>query len=160
EALERWPIDVFARILPRHFELVGQIDALVAAELETKGAADKLDAVRIVDHAQGAVRMGQLAFIGSHRTNGVSALHTQLLKKTVFHDLDALYPDRIINQTNGVTPRRWLFQCNPGLRQLLSETIGTAWIGDLEKIGGVEAFVGDAAFREKFARAKRDNKLR
>jgi starch phosphorylase len=160
EALERWPIDVFATILPRHFELVGEIDALVAAELEAKGAADKIDAVRVVDHAQGAVRMGQLAFIGSHRTNGVSALHTQLLKKTVFHDLDALYPDRIVNQTNGVTPRRWLFQCNPGLRQLLLDAIGTAWIGDLEEIGRAEAFVQDTAFREKFARAKRDNKQR
>jgi starch phosphorylase len=160
EAMERWPIDVFARVLPRHFELVGQIDALVTAELEAKGAADKLDAVRVVDHAHGAVRMGQLAFIGSHRTNGVSALHTELLKRTVFRDLNALYPGRIVNETNGVTPRRWLFECNPGLRNLLVEAIGTAWIGDLEKIGGAEAFVEDAGFREKFVRAKRDNKQR
>jgi starch phosphorylase len=160
EALERWPIDVFARILPRHLELVMQIDANVADELEEKSSADRFDAVRIVQPAEGVVRMGQLAFLGSHRTNGVSALHTQLLKKTIFRDLHALYPERIVNETNGVTPRRWIFQCNPGLRDVLTEAIGTAWIGDLEGISAIESFADDASFREMFHRAKRGNKVR
>jgi glycogen phosphorylase len=160
EALERWPIDVFERILPRHFELVTQIDGVIAVELDGHGAGDKFDAVRVVDPAGRAVRMGQLAFLGSHCTNGVSALHTDLLKRTVFRDLNALYPGRIVNQTNGVTPRRWLFGCNPGLRRAISEVIGTAWIGDLERLGAIEPFADDASFREQFARAKRDNKLR
>jgi starch phosphorylase len=160
EAMERWPIDVFERILPRHFELVTQIDGAIAAELDGHGAGDKFDAVRVVDSAGRAVRMGQLAFLGSHCTNGVSALHADLLKRTVFRDLNALYPGRIVNQTNGVTPRRWLFGCNPGLRRAISEAIGTAWIGDLERVGAIEPFARDASFRDQFARAKRDNKLR
>jgi starch phosphorylase len=104
--------------------------------------------------------MGELAFITAHRVNGVSALHTELMRKTVFSRLDRLYPDRIVNQTNGVTPRRWLYSCNGPLRALISETIGDAWTNDLQEIAGIAAHVDDAGFLERFAAAKQHNKQR
>jgi starch phosphorylase len=160
EALERWPIAMFARILPRHFEIVTQIDAHVQAQLNAAGAVDQFEHLRVVDPVEHVVRMGQLASLGSHRVNGVSALHTDLLKKTVFRALHRTFPDRIVNQTNGITPRRWLFECNPALRDVLIQAIGTKWIGDLEEIAEAEGFVADAAFRERIHAAKRNNKIR
>ena len=104
--------------------------------------------------------MGNLAFIGSHRVNGVSALHTGLMKETVFKGLHAVYPERIVNVTNGITPRRWLYDCNPPLRELLNETIGDGWVSDLERIAALADHVEDTALRERFAAAKRQNKVR
>jgi starch phosphorylase len=103
--------------------------------------------------------MGNLAFIGSHRVNGVSALHTELMKQTVFRGLHSVYPDRIVNLTNGVTPRRWLHNCNHHLRDLLNETIGDAWVADLGQIEALAVFADDSAFRTRFAVAKRKNKV-
>ena len=102
--------------------------------------------------------MGNLAFVGSHSINGVSALHTELMKETVFADLHKLYPDRINNKTNGITPRRWLIQCNPGLTELIREAIGDGFLDDIDALKGLDAFADDAAFREKFAAVKRANK--
>ena len=152
EALERWPVDLVRRILPRHMELVERIDAHHAASVR------RPDGVRVVDG--GEVRMGDLAFIGARRVNGVSALHTELMKQTVFKDLHALHPGRIVNQTNGVTPRRWLYNCNRPLRHLLTEALGEAWVTDLERLRDLVPLAGDPAFRARFAEAKQRNKQR
>ncbi len=106
------------------------------------------------------VRMGNLAFLGSHSINGVSALHTELMKQTVFQDLHRLYPGRINNKTNGITPRRWLMQCNPGLFDLAREAVGGRIMDDAEALKGLERFADDTAFQERFAAIKRDNKMR
>ena len=105
------------------------------------------------------VRMGELAFIMSHKVNGVSALHTELVKKTLFPELDALHPGRIVNQTNGVTPRRWLRMANPALSRLITSTIGEGWEADLDRLKGLEKHVGDKAFRHAFGQAKLANKV-
>ena len=103
--------------------------------------------------------MGQLAFVGSHSINGVSALHTELMKETVFRDLNALYPERINNKTNGITPRRWLFECNPGLTRLVSERIGPAFMDDVEKLAELDAHAEDPGFQDQFTAVKRANKV-
>ena len=152
EALERWPVDLMRRILPRHMALIERIDAHHA------GAVRRPDSVKVVDG--GEVRMGDLAFIGARRVNGVSALHTELMKQTVFKELHALHPERIVNQTNGVTPRRWLYTCNPSLRDLLTEAVGEDWVTDLERLQGLVPLADDPAFRARFAEAKLCNKRR
>ena len=151
EALERWSVDLMGRVLPRHLQLIEQIDAH-HANLVKRPAS-----VKVIDGNE--VRMGDLAFIGARRVNGVSALHTSLMKQTVFKELHALHPERIVNQTNGVTPRRWLYNCNPALRGLLHETIGDDWVTDLEQLTALAPLADDAGFRERFAAAKHDNKL-
>ncbi|PUB18974.1 glycogen/starch/alpha-glucan phosphorylase [Yoonia sediminilitoris] len=150
EALERWPEGLFARVLPRHFHII--------AHIQDRHLAATGSDVRIIDH--GNVNMGELAFVMAHRVNGVSALHSDLVKTTVFADLNKAYPNRIINQTNGVTPRRWLYSCNPALRGLINDTIGTGWQTDLGKLSDLNAHLGDAAFLEAYRHAKSDNKDR
>src|SRR5262249_54543277 len=112
------------------------------------------------DHQDGRVRMGQLAFVGSHRVNGVSALHTELMKVTVFKHLNDLYPDRITNKTNGITPRRWLQQVNPGLTRLLRDAIGDRLLDDIDALSDLERVADDAGFQDRFAQVKRANKER
>src|SRR5690606_13724839 len=106
------------------------------------------------------MRMGQLAFVGSHSVNGVSALHTELMKQTVFSDLHRLYPERINNKTSGITPRRWLMQCNPGLTRLISERIGPEFLDDIDKLKALAAHAGDPGFQQQFAVVKLENKKR
>jgi len=161
EALERWPLDMFGRVLPRHLQIIDRIDKFFIQELDSRDLDVKPESVCAVDYHDGnggSVRMGNLAFIGAHRVNGVSELHTELMAQTVFHDLHRIYPDRIVNMTNGVTPRRWLHKCNPALSDLITESIGEAWVGDLEKIAELKNFADDSAFLDDFARAKRRNK--
>ncbi|MEM1352474.1 MAG: glycogen/starch/alpha-glucan phosphorylase [Pseudomonadota bacterium] len=150
EALERWPEDLFARVLPRHYHIVKLIEA---AHFASVG-----ESVRIIEH--GEVKMGELAFVMAHRVNGVSALHSELVKQTVFSDLHQLYPDRILNQTNGITPRRWLYSCNRPLRNLIDDTIGTGWPDNLDQLSGLASHVEDAAFLDAFQSAKDANKVR
>ena len=150
EALERWPEGLFARILPRHHRIIEMIQE---THLFATGSG-----IRIIEN--GEVKMGELAFIMAHAVNGVSALHSDLVRKTVFHDLNAAYPDRILNQTNGITPRRWLYSSNPPLRNLINDTIGTDWPDHLEQLEGLRAHVDDAAFQDRFRSAKRLNKER
>ena len=131
---------------------------------EARGRAGFTEAqianVSLIDeHGSRRVRMGQLAFVGSHSINGVSALHTELMKETVFADLNALYPDRINNKTNGVTPRRWLMQCNPGLTRLITERIGPAFMDNLDLLENLDAHADDAGFQQQFAAVKRANKV-
>ena len=150
EALESWPEDLFARILPRHHRIIEMIQE---RHLQATGSN-----IRIIEH--GNVKMGELAFVMAHSVNGVSALHSELVKETVFADLHKAYPKRVLNQTNGITPRRWLYSCNPPLRNLINETIGTEWQTDLERLQDLNAHLDDAAFQDAFRTAKRANKNR
>jgi len=163
EALESWPVPLFERLLPRHMQIIYAINAEVLLEARAIGRFND-DQVRrislIQEGAERRVRMGNLAFVGSHSVNGVSALHTDLMKETVFADLHKLYPDRINNKTNGITQRRWLFQSNAGLTNLIREAIGDRFLDDFDALPELDRFADDAAFREKFAAVKRVNKER
>lgn len=151
EALERWSTWLMSCVLPRHMQIIQMIDD------DHRKTSGRPDHVAIVHNDQ--VHMGELAFIMAGKVNGVSALHTDLVKSTVFYDLHKLHPDRIVNQTNGVTPRRWLRMSNPALAKLLDETIGPDWTGDLEKLRDLESHADDPAFLEKLREAKRANKV-
>ncbi|MBB3951993.1 glycogen/starch/alpha-glucan phosphorylase [Aureimonas jatrophae] len=163
EALETWPIHLFERLLPRQMQIIYAINAGVLREA-TQGQTfddETIRGISLIDEGNGRrVRMGQLAFVGSHAVNGVSALHTDLMKVTVFRDLHKLYPTRIENKTNGVTPRRWLFESNPGLTRLAEEAIGRGFKDDITQLSQLDPFAEDAAFRERFAGVKRQNKQR
>ncbi|TNF18846.1 MAG: glycogen/starch/alpha-glucan phosphorylase [Rhodobacteraceae bacterium] len=150
EALERWHEGLMGYVLPRHLEIIRAIDA--AHQAEYPGSP------RIIEHSE--VRMGELAFIMAHKVNGVSALHTELVKETVFADLHRIHPDRIVNQTNGITPRRWLYTCNEPLSELISREIGDGWVSDLEQLAQLNAKAGDKAFLADFRAAKRTNKVK
>ncbi|KAA0972221.1 glycogen/starch/alpha-glucan phosphorylase [Aureimonas fodinaquatilis] len=163
EALETWPIHLFERLLPRQMQIIYAINAdLIRHARLDKGLDDgQISAVSLIDENNGRrVRMGQLAFAGSHAVNGVSALHTELMKETVFRDLHRLYPERIENKTNGVTPRRWLFECNPDLCKLIEEAIGPGFRDNIELLAELDKFADDASFRDKFAAVKLANKQR
>jgi len=162
EALESWPVPLFERLLPRHMQIVYAINAKILVEArKAKNFSDQqIRAISLIDeNGDRRVRMGNLAFIGSHSINGVSALHTDLMKVTVFSDLHTLYPDRINNKTNGITPRRWLMQCNPALTSLIREAIGDKFLDDTEALHALDAFADDSSFQEKFAAVKRENKV-
>ncbi|MEW6632322.1 MAG: glycogen/starch/alpha-glucan phosphorylase [Pseudomonadota bacterium] len=163
EALESWPVPLFERLLPRHMQIVYAINAqvLLEARATNQFSGDQIARISLIqENGDRRVRMGNLAFVGSHSINGVSALHTELMKETVFADLHKLYPDRINNKTNGITPRRWLIQCNPGLTSIVREAIGDRFMDDIEAINDLDPLAEDAAFREKFAGVKRQNKIR
>ncbi len=163
EALESWPVQLFERLLPRHMQIVFAINGKVLADAKQSPAASSelMASVSLIDEHNGRrVRMGQLAFAGSHSINGVSALHTSLMKESVFKDLDTLYPGRINNKTNGITPRRWLLGVNPGLMGLLREAIGEKVLDDAETLREALPFAADATFGERFAAIKRQNKVR
>ncbi len=161
EALESWPVALIERLLPRHMQIINALHADQMQALSDKGVTDEkiLQAVSVIDdRGDHRVRMGHLAFLGSHHVNGVSALHGELMRETVFADLHRLFPERIGHQTNGITPRRWLLQCNPGLAALVTETIGDRWIGDLPALEALAPMADDPAFRERYADVKRANK--
>ncbi|MER9846924.1 glycogen/starch/alpha-glucan phosphorylase [Mesorhizobium sp. M0106] len=163
EALESWPVPLFERLLPRHMQIVYAINAevLLEARASDQFSDEQISRISLIqENGDRRVRMGNLAFVGSHSINGVSALHTELMKETVFADLHRLYPDRINNKTNGITPRRWLIQCNPGLTALTREAIGDRFLDDIDEIKRLDPFAEDAAFRDKFAAVKRANKTR
>jgi starch phosphorylase len=153
---------MFGAVLPRHLQLIERVDKFFIQELNTKNVDVKPEDVCAIDYHDGnggSVRMGNLAFIGSHKVNGVSELHTDLMTQTVFHDLHRVFPDRIVNMTNGVTQRRWLYNCNPDLSNLITAAIGEEWVGDLEQITLLNAFADDDSFLDAFALAKRNNKV-
>ena len=162
EALESWPIHLFERVLPRHMQIIYMINAKLIEMAQSQGhtAADFISAISLIDEGGSRrVRMGQLAFVGSHRVNGVSGLHTGLMKQTVFNQLSQLYPDRIINKTNGVTPRRWLKGVNPALATLLKDAAGGDIFADASLLAKLKPMAKDAAFGEKFHRIKHQNKI-
>jgi starch phosphorylase len=162
EALESWPLPLFERLLPRHMQLIYAINADLLRAGRKKDGMDSaaISALSLIDEAgQRRVRMANLAFAGSHSVNGVAALHTDLMKKTVFADLHHLYPSRINNKTNGITPRRWLQQCNPGLTGLIRDAIGDDFLDNTENLAALNPFANDPAFLERFAQVKRTNKI-
>ena len=161
EALESWPVSLLERLLPRHMQIIYQINAevLTDARVRAKFTDAQIANVSLIDENAGRrVRMGQLAFVGSHSINGVSALHTELMKQTVFSDLHKLYPERINNKTNGITPRRWLMQCNPDLTKLISDRIGPEFLDDIDLLQGLNAHADDPSFQGQFAAVKQANK--
>ncbi|MEM9223859.1 MAG: glycogen/starch/alpha-glucan phosphorylase [Pseudomonadota bacterium] len=155
EALERWSYDLMAEVLPRHVALIERIDERHAKDCAARG---KTAGKGVRAMGEGEVRMGNLAFIMAHRVNGVSALHTKLVKETVFRELHELHPDRVVNETNGVTPRRWLYSCNPLLRNLLTETIGDRWTEDLAALSDLAPHAEDRAFQDAYRAVKQANK--
>jgi starch phosphorylase len=162
EALESWPVDLFGRVLPRHLEIIYRINTehLAAAKLKNPSASDALGSISLIDEHNGRrLRMGHLAFVGSHCINGVSALHTSLMRKTVFRDLNAVYPDRIVNKTNGITFRRWLLQANPDLTSILREMCGDAVLDDPTQMVRLADHAEDRGLQERVRAAKRANKV-
>ena len=163
EALESWPVWLMEKLLPRHMQIIYLINALHLDELREKGVADAdvLAKVSLIDEHDGRhVRMGNPAFLGSHTINGVSALHSELVKETVFKEFHTLYPNRIVNKTNGVTFRRWLLEANPALSSLLADTLGEEVFDDPEKLIGLENFAENSHFQTRYAAAKLANKQR
>jgi len=163
EALERWPVELFARILPRHMQIIFELNRRFLEEVRSRfpGDAARLQRMSLITEDWGRdVRMAHLAIIGSHSVNGVSALHTQILKDRVFRDFFEMYPEKFNNKTNGVTPRRWLRQANPHLAGLIAEAVGEDFVTNLDKLSALAPLAKDAAFREKWALAKRGNKKR
>ncbi len=161
EALECWSVDLFARILPRHLELVYEINArfLDAVRIRFLGDEERLARLSLIDENGGrSVRMAHLACVGSHTINGVAALHSQLLKTDVLGDFHALWPEKFQNKTNGVTPRRWMVLANPKLSDLICSTIGPGWITHLDQLKSLEPLAGDAAFRAQWRDIKQANK--
>ena len=161
EALESWPLPLFERLLPRHMQIVYAINSRVLREARKAGMDDAaIAAISLIDEGgERRVRMANLAFSGAHSVNGVAALHTELMKTTVFSDLHKLYPDKINNKTNGVTPRRWLQQCNPGLTSTIRDAIGDAFLDDTTRLADLNALADDAALGERIAEVKRSNKV-
>lgn len=161
EALETWPVSLMERLLPRHMEIIYRInwDHLHQSASGVPVEADQIASMSIIDEHNGKrVRMGHLAFIGSRKVNGVSALHTDLMRRTVFQGLDGLYPGRITNKTNGITFRRWLQQANPRLTRLLVETVGESVLDDASRLKALAPFADDASFQDRFAAQRRLNK--
>lgn len=157
EALETWAVALMERILPRNMQIIYMINTKHLDAARQHGAGDDLlAAVSLIDEHHGRrVRMGHLAFVGSHHVNGVSALHTDLMRSTIFADLNRVCPDRIVNKTNGITFRRWLMRSNPGLTRLLTDTLGTGVLDDPDLLKGLEAQADDSGLQERFTAQRR-----
>ena len=163
EALERWSVALFERLLPRHMQLIYEINQRLLDRVRARFPGDEPRVRRmslIDEHGERSVRMAHLAMAGTHRVNGVSAIHTELMRNTIFSDFNELDAQQIINITNGITPRRWLYQCNPGLAGLISDTVGHGWVTHLDRLTELAAFAGDGDFQRRFQAAKMANKVR
>ncbi len=163
EALEKWGVPLFERVLPRHLQLIFDINVRLMALCETKWPGDndkKRECSLIEENGHKMVRMAHLAVVGTHAVNGVAALHTALLRKNLFPEFDALFPGKFQNKTNGITPRRWLLKCNPRLASLITDTLGDdTWPRDLDRLRALEKHADSAAFRREFMAVKRANKV-
>ncbi len=163
EALERWSVPLFGRVLPRHLQIVYEINKHHLKEVEAKwpGDAAKVRQLSLVEEGHVKhLRMAHLSVVASFSVNGVAALHTELLKRNLFHDFNELFPGRINNKTNGITPRRWLVACNPELTKLISDKIGCQWPRDLDSLKQLEAYMDDEGFQKEFMDIKFRNKER
>jgi len=161
EALETWPVELMARVLPRHMEIIFEINRRFLDEVRHRYPGDdgKLARLSLIGEDYGKrVRMANLAVLGSHSVNGVSALHSDILKSSTFRDFSELFPERFNNKTNGITPRRWLRQCNPDLSALITETIGEGWINNLQRLEELVPFAEDSGFRARWLKIKQQNK--
>ena len=163
EALETWPVPLFERVLPRHLQIIYEINHRFLKDVMHHYPGDPAmwQRMSLIDETHDKrIRMAHLAIVGSHKVNGVAEIHTRLMKETIFADFHRLWPDRIINMTNGVTPRRWLNQANPGLSVLITRHIGRDWLKDLDQLRRLTPLAGDVGFCQEFARVKRGNKVR
>ncbi|MGP0096436.1 MAG: glycogen/starch/alpha-glucan phosphorylase [Terriglobales bacterium] len=161
EALEKWPVRWFEEMLPRHLEIIYEINRRFLGDVRGRfpGDTNRIERVSIVeDGPDKKVRMANLSVVGSHSTNGVAEIHSHLLRRTTLKDLAEIFPERFNNKTNGVTPRRWLQLCNPGLSRLIADAIGDGWIGDLSQLSKLKALTEDDGFRDDFRKTKRDAK--
>jgi len=163
ESLEKWPVDLLGKVLPRHLQIIYEINRRFLNKIRLDSSRDDVTIRRMSLIEEGGVkqvRMANLAVVGSHSVNGVSKLHSELVKTVLFPDYAALWPGKFNNKTNGITPRRWLLKSNPGLAALITEAIGDAWITDLDELKRLEPLADDAAFQERFMAAKLANKER
>ncbi len=163
EALEKWPIWLIAKVLPRHLQIIYQINEQLLLEVKTRFPGDDARLARmslIEENGERMVRMAHLAIVGSHSINGVSALHSEIVKNEVFRDFAELYPERFNNKTNGITQRRWLKKANPGLAELVTAKIGDRWITDLYELHKLRPLTADPAFLADWQQVKRANKKR
>jgi starch phosphorylase len=163
EALETWPVELFERVLPRHLQIVYEINRRFLEQVSrmAPGDTDLLRRVSLIEEKAGRrVRMAHLAIVGSHRVNGVSRVHTDLMKETIFADFERIAPGSIINITNGITPRRWLCHANPGLATLVTEHLGAEWITDLSRLTQLAPLAAAPEFRDQFREVKQQNKAR
>uniref|UniRef100_A0A0N4ZYX7 Alpha-1,4 glucan phosphorylase n=1 Tax=Parastrongyloides trichosuri TaxID=131310 RepID=A0A0N4ZYX7_PARTI len=166
EALERWPVSLMENLLPRHLEIIYEINQKFMDEVAKRypGDFDRMRRMSIVEEADGAhekrINMAHLCIVSSHVVNGVAALHSELLKNQTFKDFDEFYPGKFQNKTNGITPRRWLLMSNPSLSELISEKIGDSWITKLDELQKLKQFVDDPGFINSIMRIKNDNKQR
>ena len=163
EALEKWPLRWFEVLLPRQLEIILEIDRRLTAEVRTgfPGDEGRVERVSLIEEGgERKIRMANLAIVGSHSTNGVAAIHSDLLRTVTVRDLAEMYPERFNNKTNGVTPRRWLLLANPALARCITEAIGDGWITDLGELAKLKPLADDRGFRGAIRNAKREAKLR
>jgi starch phosphorylase len=163
EALETWPVELMGRILPRHLQIIFEINSRFLADVAARfpDDPDKLTRVSLIQEVpERRVRMAHLAIVGSHSVNGVAQIHTEILKKDVFRDFHEIFPGRFNNKTNGVTPRRWLRQSNVPLSELISDKIGPDWIVDLDRLRGLADLTSDEEFTTRWREVKNYNKMR
>jgi starch phosphorylase len=161
EALERWPVDLLGKVLPRHLKMIYEINSRFLQKVEVRFPGDtaKMQNVSLIEeYPVKQARMANLAIVGSHAINGVSELHSRLLKDRVMHDFSDIMPGKFLNVTNGITHRRWLLKCNPSLSQLITSHIGDAWISDLEELKKLEPLARDPDFQKRFLEVKQVNK--
>jgi starch phosphorylase len=162
EALEKWPVEFFETLIPRHLEIIHEINRRFLEDVRCSYPGDegRVERVSLIEAGPTRkVRMAHLAVVGSHSTNGVAAIHSDLLRTRVLRDFAELFPERFNNKTNGVTPRRWLQQANPWLSKLISKAVGDDWVTSMGQLRGLLALTDDAGFREQFRDAKRDAKI-
>jgi len=163
EALEKWPVELFEQLIPRHYEIVLEINRRLLDDVGRRypGDGQRQQRMSLIEEGPSRkVRMAHLAVVGSHSTNGVAEIHSGLLRAHVLKDFADIYPERFNNKTNGVTPRRWLKLANPGLAALITEAIGDGWVTDLALLRGLAPLAEDAAFRQRFRAARRTAKVR
>jgi len=161
EALEKWPVELLERVLPRHLQIIYEINHrfLQRVEMDHPGNTEMIQKVSLIEeNGTRQVRMANLAVVGSHKVNGVAGLHSQLLRERVMPEFNEIYPDKFINITNGITHRRWLLKCNPELSALITDKIGEGWIKNLEELKKLEPFATEKAFQKEFMAIKRRNK--
>ena len=161
EALEKWPVEMFARMLPRHLAIITEINRRFLRQVQIHSPTDiaRQDRMAIIDKGQN-INMAHLAVVGSHSVNGVAALHTQLLRSHVLRDFAEMWPERFNSKTNGVTPRRWILLANPGLAAAITKRIGDGWISDLDQLERLAQYVDDTDFHDELRKIKRENKVR